>query len=218
MIFAGLPRRCPGRPGTRDSSVALYILQVHLFTTLFRFTNVAVLRLSSASSHSPAVTFPPGAPAQGGAIRSAASASGRVLTVINGGFSIPVVLPWVRRYDLPTYRPPPYRFTSPDTGPRLFAFVRPAPRSHIGGSLFATYAGSTSCFLSTRHFCSRTWPVGVALPMPSLPPAPPSRSPIQAIVTPFAPTDHLIAAGTRAGGVKRPVVPRSLLLSVVRII
>ena len=40
----------------------------------------------------------------------------------------------------------------------------PAPRSHIGGSLFATYVGSTSCFLSTRHLCRRSCPVGVVLP------------------------------------------------------
>jgi hypothetical protein len=75
-----------------------------------------------------------------------------------GGF------PWVRLYDLPTYRPPPHRFASPDIGPRLFASARPAPRSHIGGSLFVTYVGSTSCFLSTRRFCARSCLVGVALP------------------------------------------------------
>jgi len=73
-------------------------------------------------------------------------------------------LPWVRHYDLPTYRPPPHRFASPDIGSRLFASARPAPRSHIGGSLFVTYVGSTSCFLSTWRFCARSCLVGVALP------------------------------------------------------
>jgi len=51
-----------------------------------------------------------------------------------GGF------PWVRLYNLPTYRPPAYRFDSPDIGSRLFTTARSSPRSHIGGSLFATYA------------------------------------------------------------------------------
>ena len=72
--------------------------------------------------------------------------------------------PSVSHYNLPTYRPPPHRFASPDIGSRLFASARPAPRSHIGGSLFVTYVGSTSCFLSTWRFCTRSCLVGVALP------------------------------------------------------
>jgi len=69
-----------------------------------------------------------------------------------------------KAYDLPTCRPATHRFDTPDIGPRLFATARPSPRCHLTGSLYATYAGSTSCFLPTRHFCPRSCLVGVALP------------------------------------------------------
>jgi hypothetical protein len=57
-----------------------------------------------------------------------------------------------KAYDLPTCRPATHRFDTPDIGPRLFASARPSPRCHLTGSLYATYAGSTSCFLPTRCF------------------------------------------------------------------
>jgi hypothetical protein len=57
-----------------------------------------------------------------------------------------------KAYDLPTCRPATPGFESPDIGPRLFASARPSPPGHLAGSLYATYAGSTSCFLPTRCF------------------------------------------------------------------
>jgi len=53
---------------------------------------------------------------------------------------------------LPISRPASHRFDSPDIGPRLVTAARPSPQRHIAGSLFATYTGSTSCFLRTPHF------------------------------------------------------------------
>jgi hypothetical protein len=63
-----------------------------------------------------------------------------------------------KAYDLPTCRPATLRFDNPDIGPRLFASARPSPRSHLAGSLYATYAGSTSCFLRTRPFRTASLP------------------------------------------------------------
>ena len=53
---------------------------------------------------------------------------------------------------LPIFRPASHRFDSPDIGPRLVTAARPSPQRHIAGSLFATYMGSTACFLRTPHF------------------------------------------------------------------
>jgi hypothetical protein len=63
-----------------------------------------------------------------------------------------------KAYDLPTCRPATPRFDCPDIGPRLFASARPSPRGHLAGSLYATYAGSTSCFLRTRPFRTASLP------------------------------------------------------------
>lgn len=226
MTFAGSSASVACRAGAREFDVALFVFQVLLLTTLWRLADVAVLRLSSASSRSQALTVAPRAPAQGDAASSAAplrmcvdrhkwrvlrsrslpmlpfSGSARFSPprcyqasqasllqyytrichpllpprfgsrLIRFGFlcRLATVRSQSRRaslgkaLDLPTYRPPPHRLASPDTGPRLFASARPAYRSHIGGSLFATYAGSTSCFLPTRRFCSRSCLVGLALP------------------------------------------------------
>ena len=56
-----------------------------------------------------------------------------------------------KAHRLPTSRPTSHRGASPDIGSRSLESARPAPRCHIARSLFATYAGSTSCFLPTRH-------------------------------------------------------------------
>jgi hypothetical protein len=95
------------------------------------------------------------------------------------GFMVPMAatsirsvgLPWVRRTASPVYRPAPYRFVSLrppwlslDIGTRLLKSARSTPLYHIAGLLFATYTGSTSCFLPTRHYCHSSCPVGVALP------------------------------------------------------
>ncbi len=69
-----------------------------------------------------------------------------------------------KAHRLPTSRPAAHRGATPDIWPRSFKPARPAPRCHVAGSLFATYAGSTSCFLPTRRLCSCSCPVGVALP------------------------------------------------------
>jgi hypothetical protein len=49
-------------------------------------------------------------------------------------------------------RPASVRFGSSDIGTRLVRSARPPPRSHLAGSLFATYTSSASCFLRTSHF------------------------------------------------------------------
>jgi len=58
-------------------------------------------------------------------------------------------LPRVRSHRLPISRPTSPRFGSPDIRTRSATPARPPPRSHIVGSLFATYMGSASCFLQT---------------------------------------------------------------------
>ena len=42
----------------------------------------------------------------------------------------------------------------PDIRPHLVTSARPSPQCHLAGSLFATYTGSTSCFLQTPPFVS----------------------------------------------------------------
>jgi hypothetical protein len=56
-----------------------------------------------------------------------------------------------KTYRLPRYRPASHRLDSPDIRSCLFTPARPSPRRHIAGLLFATYPGSTSYFLQTRH-------------------------------------------------------------------
>jgi hypothetical protein len=56
-----------------------------------------------------------------------------------------------KTYRLPRYRPASHRFGLPDIRPRLATSAQPPPQRHIAGSLFATYPGSTSYFLQTRH-------------------------------------------------------------------
>ena len=58
-------------------------------------------------------------------------------------------LPRVRSHRLPISRPTSPRFGSPDIRTRSRTPARPPPRSHLVGSLFATYIGSASCFLQT---------------------------------------------------------------------
>jgi hypothetical protein len=58
-------------------------------------------------------------------------------------------LPRVRSHRLPISRPTSPRFGSPDIRTRSGTPARPPPRSHLVGSLFATYMGSASCFLQT---------------------------------------------------------------------
>ena len=58
-------------------------------------------------------------------------------------------LPRVRSHRLPISRPTSPRFGSPDIRTRSRTPARPPPRSHLVGSLFATYMGSASCFLQT---------------------------------------------------------------------
>ena len=91
-------------------------------------------RLISTTRESAALCSLPASASRPYSIRFS-NACRRLLGIRAGGF------PWVRLYDLPTYRPPTHRFDFPDIGSRLFASARPSPRSHLGGSLFATYAG-----------------------------------------------------------------------------
>jgi len=58
-------------------------------------------------------------------------------------------LPRVRSHRLPISRPTSPRFGSPDIRTRSGTPARPPSRSHLVGSLFATYMGSASCFLQT---------------------------------------------------------------------
>ncbi len=67
----------------------------------------------------------------------------RIFGVRTGGF------PRVRPHRLPISRPTSPRFGSPDIRTRSRTSARPPPRSHLVGSLFATYMGSASCFLQT---------------------------------------------------------------------
>jgi hypothetical protein len=69
-----------------------------------------------------------------------------------------------KAYDLPAYRPAPHRFDTPDIGPRLFASARPSPRSHLAGSLFATYAVLPHASSRPAPFGRRPCLVGVVLP------------------------------------------------------
>ena len=78
--------------------------------------------------------------------------------VRTGGF------PRVRSHRLPISRPTSPRFGSPDIRTRSATPARPPPRSHLVGSLFATYMGSASCFLQTPHLWVCPCPVGVVLP------------------------------------------------------
>jgi hypothetical protein len=73
-------------------------------------------------------------------------------------------LPRVRSHRLPISRPTSPQIGSPDIRTRSDTPARPPPRSHIVGSLFATYMGSASCFLQTSHLWVCPCPVGVALP------------------------------------------------------
>ena len=62
-------------------------------------------------------------------------------------------------------RPASARFGSrPDIGTRSAMPARPPPRTHLAGSLFATYTGSASCFLQTYHLWQCPYLVGVVLP------------------------------------------------------
>ena len=75
-------------------------------------------------------------------------------------------------YCLPIYRPAAQRFVfcsavlgfCLDIGTRLLTSARSTPLYHIAGSLFATYTGTISCFLPTRHYCRSSCLVDVALP------------------------------------------------------
>ena len=49
-------------------------------------------------------------------------------------------------------RPTSVRLATTDIGTRSATAARPAPHTHIVGSLFATYTSSTACFLQTSHF------------------------------------------------------------------
>ena len=69
-----------------------------------------------------------------------------------------------KTYRLPRCRPASRRLDSPDIRSCLFTPAQPSPQRHIAGSLFATYPGSTSYFLRTRHSWRCPCPVGVALP------------------------------------------------------
>ena len=69
-----------------------------------------------------------------------------------------------KAHRLPTCRPVSRRVDMPDIGSRSLTPARPSPQRHIAGSLFATYAGSTSCFLPTQPLSACSCPVGVALP------------------------------------------------------
>jgi len=61
-------------------------------------------------------------------------------------------------------RPAPVRFGLSDIGTRLVSSARPPPRTHLAGSLFATYTSSASCFLRTSRFWRCPCLVGVVLP------------------------------------------------------
>jgi hypothetical protein len=56
-----------------------------------------------------------------------------------------------KTHRLPRYRPASRRAGPPDIRSRSFRPARPPPQRHVAGSLFATYPGSASCFLQTRH-------------------------------------------------------------------
>ena len=56
-----------------------------------------------------------------------------------------------KTHRLPRYRPAPRRAGPPDIRSRSSRPARPPPQRHVAGSLFATYPGSASCFLQTRH-------------------------------------------------------------------
>ena len=73
-------------------------------------------------------------------------------------------LPRVRPHRLPISRPTSPRFGSPDIRTRSGTPACPPPRSHLVGSLSATYMGSASCFLQTPHLWVCPCPVGVVLP------------------------------------------------------
>jgi hypothetical protein len=61
-------------------------------------------------------------------------------------------------------RPTSVRFAKTDIGTRSATTARPAPHTHIVGSLFATYTSSASCFLQTYHFWKCPCLVGLVLP------------------------------------------------------
>jgi len=61
-------------------------------------------------------------------------------------------------------RPTSVRFATTDIGTRSATTARPAPHTHIVGSLFATYTSSASCFLQTSYFWRCPCLVGVVLP------------------------------------------------------
>ena len=61
-------------------------------------------------------------------------------------------LPWVRRTTSPYSVRLHVSSIDPDIRSRLFLSARPSPQHHIAGSLFATYTGSTSCFLPAHRF------------------------------------------------------------------
>jgi hypothetical protein len=61
-------------------------------------------------------------------------------------------------------RPTSVRFATTDIGTCPATTARPAPHTHIVGSLFATYTSSASCFLQTSHFWKCPCLVGVVLP------------------------------------------------------
>ena len=69
-----------------------------------------------------------------------------------------------KTHRLPRYRPASHRFGPPDIRSRSLRTARPPPQRHVAGSLFATYPGSASYFLRTRHLCQCPCLVGVALP------------------------------------------------------
>lgn len=61
-------------------------------------------------------------------------------------------------------RPAPVRFGTSDIGTRFVPSARPPPRTHLAGSLFATYTSSASCFLRTSHYWRCPCLFGVVLP------------------------------------------------------
>ncbi len=71
-----------------------------------------------------------------------------------------------KTHDLPVCRPASVHFgcCQSDIGTRLSTSARPPPRTHLAGSLFATYTGSASCFLQTAHCWTSPCLVGVPLP------------------------------------------------------
>ena len=113
-------------------SVALWVRKVFSSTLLPGFSGLA-----SSVLHA---DLPPSAPYPLRLYRLIRFGFFFLLPIGNVSWSRAGGFPWVRLYNLPTYRPPAYRFDSPDIGSRLFTTARSSPRSHIGGSLFATYA------------------------------------------------------------------------------